>query len=129
MLPSRWRLSCSTITRLCGTSKRSVYWRSNWDLPSRGLQAMPPMPALLVSLAVILLSELSPPGIVHAAARPPRTRNTPRQALTIIVNKSNPVENLSFAELRRSEEHTSELQSPMYLVCRLLLEKKKQKSN
>src|SRR5437762_4748978 len=27
--------------------------------------------------------------------------------------------------LSRSEEHTSELQSPMYLVCRLLLEKKK----
>src|SRR5437879_9448379 len=25
----------------------------------------------------------------------------------------------------RSEEHSSELQSPMYLVCRLLLEKKK----
>src|SRR5437879_9272230 len=25
----------------------------------------------------------------------------------------------------RSEEHTSELQSPMYLVCRVLLEKKK----
>src|SRR5437879_10256878 len=30
------------------------------------------------------------------------------------------------AGLLRSEEHTSELQSPMYLVCRLLLEKKKQ---
>src|SRR3712207_7717890 len=28
--------------------------------------------------------------------------------------------------LRRSEEHTSELQSRQYLVCRLLLEKKKQ---
>ena len=28
----------------------------------------------------------------------------------------------------RSEEHTSELQSPMYLVCRLLLEKKKVKT-
>src|SRR5436189_2455651 len=27
--------------------------------------------------------------------------------------------------VERSEEHTSELQSPMYLVCRLLLEKKK----
>src|SRR5436189_5889608 len=27
----------------------------------------------------------------------------------------------------RSEEHTSELQSTMYLVCRLLLEKKKKK--
>src|SRR3712207_8419087 len=28
-------------------------------------------------------------------------------------------------DLRRSEEHTSELQSRQYLVCRLLLEKKK----
>src|SRR5947208_12661279 len=31
------------------------------------------------------------------------------------------------AETRRSEEHTSELQSPDHLVCRLLLEKKKKK--
>src|SRR5437762_6936216 len=30
---------------------------------------------------------------------------------------------------QRSEEHTSELQSPMYLVCRLLLEKKKKEVN
>src|SRR3712207_7421681 len=29
----------------------------------------------------------------------------------------------------RSEEHTSELQSRQYLVCRLLLEKKKYKTN
>src|SRR5437762_6627066 len=33
----------------------------------------------------------------------------------------------SFTFEMRSEEHTSELQSPMYLVCRLLLEKKKKK--
>src|SRR5258708_11496222 len=31
-----------------------------------------------------------------------------------------------FSEQKRSEEHTSELQSPDHLVCRLLLEKKKQ---
>src|SRR5437764_6623184 len=31
-------------------------------------------------------------------------------------------------DVLRSEEHTSELQSPMYLVCRLLLEKKKKKN-
>src|SRR2546426_7379882 len=31
--------------------------------------------------------------------------------------------------LERSEEHTSELQSPCNLVCRLLLEKKKKKKN
>src|SRR5207248_10351515 len=40
--------------------------------------------------------------------------------------------NLSFAdghvESHRSEEHTSELQSPYDLVCRLLLEKKKKKT-
>src|SRR5258708_23295807 len=30
---------------------------------------------------------------------------------------------------RRSEEHTSELQSPDHLVCRLLLEKKKKKQS
>src|SRR5437879_11254071 len=30
-----------------------------------------------------------------------------------------------YVDTYRSEEHTSELQSPMYLVCRLLLEKKK----
>src|SRR5690348_17769325 len=30
-------------------------------------------------------------------------------------------------DARRSEEHTSELQSPVHLVCRLLLEKKKKK--
>src|SRR5438876_9150722 len=29
----------------------------------------------------------------------------------------------------RSEEHTSELQSPVHLVCRLLLEKKKNRAN
>src|SRR5437879_12894599 len=34
---------------------------------------------------------------------------------------------LGRAAQSRSEEHTSELQSPMYLVCRLLLEKKKKK--
>src|SRR5690348_18096826 len=44
------------------------------------------------------------------------------------------IEHAPFAELvrqalgraeHRSEEHTSELQSPVHLVCRLLLEKKK----
>src|SRR5437764_11739212 len=37
------------------------------------------------------------------------------------------IDDLRFRLSERSEEHTSELQSPMYLVCRLLLEKKKKK--
>src|SRR5207244_13623393 len=36
-----------------------------------------------------------------------------------------PPRNSAAGELARSEEHTSELQSPDHLVCRLLLEKKK----
>src|SRR5438876_3973515 len=35
--------------------------------------------------------------------------------------------NIRWATKARSEEHTSELQSPVHLVCRLLLEKKKKK--
>src|SRR2546422_5107665 len=34
---------------------------------------------------------------------------------------------LAVGNLQRSEEHTSELQSRLHLVCRLLLEKKKKK--
>src|SRR5258708_26608227 len=40
---------------------------------------------------------------------------------------TNTAPNCSSASLPRSEEHTSELQSPDHLVCRLLLEKKKNK--
>src|SRR2546425_9172309 len=39
------------------------------------------------------------------------------------LRSTNPIENMQ----GRSEEHTSELQSLAYLVCRLLLEKKKNK--
>src|SRR3712207_7815228 len=44
--------------------------------------------------------------------------------------EARPLPRLSGAQIRtRSEEHTSELQSRQYLVCRLLLEKKKTKSS
>src|SRR2546425_1936351 len=38
-------------------------------------------------------------------------------------------ESPAWRNMSRSEEHTSELQSLAYLVCRLLLEKKKKKRN
>src|SRR3712207_8931619 len=56
-----------------------------------------------------------------------------RQALAANPEARYSMEELSiadaFEELPRSEEHTSELQSRQYLVCRLLLEKKKKKTN
>src|SRR2546425_3807739 len=39
--------------------------------------------------------------------------------------KKSPLGNHRMVKIQRSEEHTSELQSLAYLVCRLLLEKKK----
>src|SRR5438445_6423480 len=48
----------------------------------------------------------------------PATRSIPRGRPERIERGGRPV---------RSEEHTSELQSRQYLVCRLLLEKKKKK--
>src|SRR5687767_15526501 len=47
-----------------------------------------------------------------------------QQAVVILGNTTRPADKAGL----RSEEHTSELQSLAYLVCRLLLEKKK-KSN
>src|SRR2546425_3266724 len=42
-----------------------------------------------------------------------------------VVDLTQPDRNVYRQHFRRSEEHTSELQSLAYLVCRLLLEKKK----
>src|SRR3712207_7897639 len=48
--------------------------------------------------------------------------NAPRIFFSAHTDTVEPTEGLV---VRRSEEHTSELQSRQYLVCRLLLEKKK----
>src|ERR1017187_8758212 len=56
-------------------------------------------------------------------ARPPRVECSRCGIRRVAVPWARP--DSSFTLLFRSEEHTSELQSPMYLVCRLLLEKKK----
>src|ERR1017187_3218052 len=63
--------------------------------------------------------------------RPPRSTLFPYTTLfrsQLLRESALPVASMRPYLLRsrrgRSEEHTSELQSPMYLVCRLLLEKK-----
>src|SRR2546425_8873776 len=61
--------------------------------------------------------------LISAASIPASTR-------PLIPSGKSRVTSVGYAEsgLLRSEEHTSELQSLAYLVCRLLLEKKKQYS-
>src|SRR5437867_4964087 len=72
-------------------------------------------PALANSIAMDLPMPVPPP--VTIAIFPSRENAGFAMAGTI----------LQGAERCRSEEHTSELQSPYDLVCRLLLEKKKKK--
>src|SRR3712207_1974125 len=50
--------------------------------------------------------------------------NTPLKIKELFYTQNNLFEN-DYSSSIRSEEHTSELQSRQYLVCRLLLEKKK----
>src|SRR3712207_8197505 len=59
----------------------------------------------------------SPSGSASGGRRPTRSRR--RRLLSVTYLPSSP------RRVVRSEEHTSELQSRQYLVCRLLLEKKK----
>src|SRR5947208_9474223 len=55
---------------------------------------------------------------VHVGKRPGYRARVPRAV--VLVNRATRI-----SAAPRSEEHTSELQSPDHLVCRLLLEKKK----
>src|SRR3712207_8723820 len=72
-------------------------------------------------------SDLGPPGPArHAGAASPAASPSPDPRAS---GPGDPTEALRPTRAPRSEEHTSELQSRQYLVCRLLLEKKKIKRN
>src|SRR5437879_10259205 len=58
-----------------------------------------------------------------------RRRLTPIELRASLRQLNFPIDGYQNSLAVRSEEHTSELQSPMYLVCRLLLEKKKKYTN
>src|SRR3712207_3732860 len=77
-------------------------------------------------IAVVELSQSSWPvaGIVPGLARHPLKKLEPDpEALLRLLRRWR-----DEAARARSEEHTSELQSRQYLVCRLLLEKKKKRT-
>src|SRR3712207_8692331 len=72
-----------------------------------------------------LFRSTNPPGLSQP------TKRSPNFGLTSFLKVLNPkaFPNHSADACGRSEEHTSELQSRQYLVCRLLLEKKKKINN
>src|SRR2546426_6517793 len=69
----------------------------------------------LLGLPARQLGSTARPAAPDARGAQPDRGGEPRRA----------VDRLERALVHRSEEHTSELQSPCNLVCRLLLEKKK----
>src|SRR3712207_8755647 len=89
-----------------------------------------PPRSTLFPYTTLFRSRTGTPTLRAALASPPtpkiqfptRVRASTHVARTVIAIHHRTV-------MLRSEEHTSELQSRQYLVCRLLLEKKKQYSN
>src|SRR5258707_14461605 len=63
-------------------------------------------------------------NIVSSKARGEASMSAKNGSIKLVAGSSNPALAQEIAAGLRSEEHTSELQSRQYLVCRLLLEKK-----
>src|SRR3712207_8316265 len=62
--------------------------------------------------------------LTHTGGQPPEWGGMPPGLSSMVVCHFDPL----WRSSARSEEHTSELQSRQYLVCRLLLEKKKEQN-
>src|SRR5438445_6485607 len=79
-----------------------------------------PYTTLFRSQSVQLFGPMGQAGAGHGFAQPTLFNERLFQRLELAVQQ---------VTGDRSEEHTSELQSRQYLVCRLLLEKKKKQTN
>src|SRR5687768_17945853 len=89
---------------------------------SRGTPSLPmtiSTPVCLLAPSLRTESELGIAPVFRNIRRKPRLR-FPQDPLAVLLK----LQNCRF-KMSRSEEHTSELQSRLHLVCRLLLEKKK----
>src|SRR5687768_18194781 len=76
-------------------------------------------------VAIVVATGRAMPGTMEVVDRIGLQDGTAVTSNGAIVISYHPVEVLHSVTFDRSEEHTSELQSRLHLVCRLLLEKKK----
>src|SRR2546429_120953 len=94
--------------------------------------------AALGRLSAAIAHEIRQPltamaGAVKELARLVPLEDDEKQLVNIVSRESERLNNiitdfLNYSREKRSEEHTSELQSRLHLVCRLLLEKKKKRT-
>src|SRR5437762_11298243 len=85
------------------------------SFPTRRSSDLPVLTPLLLGL-----------GLDELSAAPPLLPQVKFMVRRLKMSETAALAEFALSSESRSEEHTSELQSPMYLVCRLLLEKKKQ---
>src|SRR5438552_12934897 len=105
----------STIGLPCATS-----WLSPPAIESPVIEvATPSAPDANRSCTIFSCAAGSKPGVPWILTLTPRSLPASRAACSTCLMNGLPT---------RSEEHTSELQSPDHLVCRLLLEKKKKQT-
>src|SRR5687768_18155504 len=84
-----------------------------------------PPRSTLFPYTTLFRSRIAPSASRRSVPPPAETvRDTPLSRFWIASTRT-PVRRCAPSRARRSEEHTSELQSRLHLVCRLLLEKKK----
>src|SRR5437764_11926239 len=91
------------------------------------MQRLPPRSTLFPYTTLFRSNGAGAATFMPSRALNGRSRRTMAERPAARPSKNAPVP-VPSGDTTRSEEHTSELQSPMYLVCRLLLEKKKKRA-
>src|SRR5205809_3502873 len=87
-------------------------------IPRHPRSTLFPYTTLFRSIARLARLRVFDPGEQHAGVADHRAARIENHGAAAIAERRQ-------RDFRRSEEHTSELQSRLHLVCRLLLEKKK----
>src|SRR5690625_1679259 len=106
---------------------QSVTETSTWTMPQAAAVA-PARPARLPMWLADQLEELLLQGRFPVGTQMPTEKGIATDygvSRQVVREAARLLEDRGLVEIRRSEEHTSELQSRGHLVCRLLLEKKK----
>src|SRR2546422_3467272 len=124
------------VTKLLpSTMKRFGTSCARWYLSTTELLGSFPIRQVPMRWQAAVVSSMGNDHFLTAPAAPSNSSDRSRKKLDVLkssgwllyVTRNAGSPQVSFASGSRSEEHTSELQSRLHLVCRLLLEKKKKK--
>src|SRR3712207_1045523 len=122
--PSACRTSQSSAMLFSPSAARSMEARSDRPISRLISWVRPPILPLTDSRSLrvwVARGSIEYSAVTQPSPEPRRQRGTPSVTLAAHSTRVRP----NSTSTERSEEHTSELQSRQYLVCRLLLEKKK----